>query len=79
MAEIAKETAASKFSFAELEEIEDDLEKLTVWLAKIEVRDFFPNDRRNQATALLTGCREATRVFAETTYERDGAASDPSD
>ena len=79
LAEIAKETAASKFSFAELEEIEDDLEKLTVWLAKIEARDFFSNDRLDQATALLAACREATRAFAETTYDRDGAASDLSD
>lgn len=78
LAEIAKETAASKFSFAELEEIEDDLEKLTIWLAKIGARDFFPNDRRDTATALLATCREATRRFVETTYDRDGAASDPS-
>ncbi len=79
LAEIAKETAAGKFSFAELEEIEDDLEKLTVWLAKIKARDFFPNERHDQATALLATCGEATRGFAETTYDRDGAASDPSD
>ena len=75
LAEIAKEAAAGKFSFAELEEIEDDLDKLTTWLAKIETRDFFPNDRRDHATALLATCREATRAFAETTYDRDGATS----
>lgn len=77
LADIAKETAAEKFSFAELEEIEDDLEKLTVWLAKIAARDFFPDGRRDQAGELLTTCREATRAFAETTYDREGAASDP--
>ncbi len=39
--EIAKEIAAKKFTFAELEEVEDDLKKLEVWLAKISARDFF--------------------------------------
>lgn len=78
LAEIAKETVAKKFSFAELEEIEDDLEKLTVWLAKIAARDFFPDGRRDQAGELLSACREATREFAETTYDREGVASDPS-
>lgn len=79
LAEIAKETAAGKFSFAELEEIEDDLEKLTVWLAKIEARDFFPTERHDQATALLATCREKALVFAETTYEQQGAAGNPAD
>lgn len=77
LAEIAKETAAEKFSFAELEEIEDDLEKLTVWLAKIVARDFFPNERRDQATALLATCRETTRGFAETVYDCEGAGRVP--
>lgn len=74
LAEIAKESAADKFSFAELEEIEDDLEKLTVWLAKIGSRDFFPNDRREIAMSYLELCREAVRNFAETTYRRADAA-----
>ena len=39
--EVAKEIAAKKFTFAELEEVEDDLKKLEVWLAKITARDFF--------------------------------------
>ena len=79
LAETERETAAAKFSFAELEEIEDDFDKLTVWLGKIEARDFFPDERLEQATALLGACREATRGFAETTYDREGAAKDHSD
>ena len=77
LAEIAKETAAGKFSFAELEEIEDDLGKLTAWLAKIEARNFFPDDRRKQAAWSLATCRKMLRAFANTTYHRDGAANDP--
>lgn len=78
LAEIAMEAAAGKFSFAELEEIEDDLEKLTIWLAKIAARDFFPDDRGDRAAESLAACRQATRGFAETTYEREEAASGPS-
>lgn len=77
--EIAKETAASKFTFAELEEIEGDLEKLSLWLGRIHARDFFPNERFARATDLLATCGEAARGFAETTYDREGAAKDPSD
>lgn len=72
-AEIAKEEAADKFTFAELEEIEDDLEKLTVWLAKIEVRDFFPDNRREGARESLASCQEAVRGFGATTYRRENA------
>lgn len=77
LAEIAKEAAAGKFGFAELEEIEDDLEKLAVWFAKIVARDFFPDDPREQAGKLLAACRDAARGFAETTYDREGAVGDP--
>lgn len=79
LAEIKKETAAGKFSFAELEEIEDDLEKLTLWLGKINARDFFPDKRCDDATALLATCRDAAATFAQNTYEHEGAAKDPSD
>jgi len=51
--EISKETRAEKYTFAEMEESEQDLEKLTRWLAKIQARDFFPDGRGEQATAAL--------------------------
>lgn len=79
LAEIEKETAAGKFSFAELEEIEDDLEKLTLWLGKINARDFFPDKRCDDAMALLVTCQEAAATFAQNTYDHEGAAKDPSD
>lgn len=75
LAEVAKETAAGKFMFAELEEIEDDFEKQRAWLAKIDARDFFRNDRSDQARQKLAECGEAVAAFARTVYEREGAAS----
>jgi hypothetical protein len=38
--EINRESAAEKYTFAEMEESEQDLKKLARWLAKIQARDF---------------------------------------
>ena len=72
LAEIAKEERLEKFTFAELEEIEDDFQKLAAWLRKIEARDFFPTDQRRLARDTL-GCCEASReAFAKAVYAREG-------
>lgn len=72
LAEIEKETRRRKFTFAELEEIEDDLHKLSAWLAKIKARDFFPNARMHQANETLEVCGTALRTFAEEVYAQEG-------
>ena len=74
LAEIDKETGLEKFTFAELEEIEDDFEKLAIWLAKIEARDFFPGEQRTLARKTLEKCERARDQFAETVYGREGLA-----
>jgi Protein ChrB, N-terminal len=75
-AEIAKETRAKKFTFAELEEIEDDLAKLKAWLDKITARDFFPDRRGDEARTTLKRCELALRAFANKVYRAEGAAQD---
>src|SRR5207247_2162373 len=74
LAEIEKETKRRKFTFAELEEIEDDLEKLTAWLDKIKARDFFPNEKSKLAQKTLEQCGAACRKFAEAVYKHEGVA-----
>ena len=74
LAEIDKETRLEKFTFAELEEIEDDFQKLSVWLAKIEARDFFPGEQRTLARQTLETCERARDQFAETVYGVEGLA-----
>ena len=69
LAEIDKESRAGKFTFAELEESEQDLEKLVRWLAKIRKRDFFPDDRCLSAVGLMDRCRMALEVFSASVYE----------
>lgn len=79
LTEINKESRAGKFTFAELEEREQDLEKLARWLAKIRKRDFFPDDRCRSAVGLMDRCRMALEVFSASVYEGEnvkGAVGD---
>ena len=78
--EIGKETDARKYTFAEMEEGEHDLDKLVRWLAKIQARDFFPDERQQQAVAMLAQCRSAVDAFSRAVYTtEDVAGSDPFD
>jgi len=70
--EIGKEMRAGKFIFAELEEGEQDLEKLTRWLAKIQARDFFPDERWPQADEMLRRCRDALSELSRQVYAAEG-------
>ncbi len=71
LTEIGKESRAGKFTFAELEETEQDLKKLARWLAKIQKRDFFPDDRWSQATDIVERCRDALACFSTAVYEAE--------
>lgn len=80
LTEVEKETRAGKFIFAELEENEQDLLKLTRWLRKIQSRDFFPSSASRQASAHLAECRQALERFTTTVYEQAGLpAPNPED
>lgn len=76
LAEIEKETSKRKFTFAELEENEQDLQKLGSWLEKIQGRDFFELDRASLAAAELEECRAAFERFASQVYAQDGLDTD---
>ena len=66
--EIGKEGKAGKYTFAEMEESEQDLEKLARWLAKIQARDFFPDERGQEAAAMLARCQAAVEAFSQSVY-----------
>jgi hypothetical protein len=72
LAEIERESRSGKFTFAELEENEDDLEKLSAWLGKIRARDFFPGEEAKIAAQTLRQCQDALRVFADEVYRKEG-------
>jgi hypothetical protein len=72
LAEIGKETTAGKYTFAEMEECEQDLDKLARWLVKIQARDFFPDERRQQAASLMARCRSVLSGFSQAVYLAEG-------
>ena len=71
LAELEKESGNQKFTFAELEENEQNLQKLTGWLAKIQRRDFFGSAQSEMAAAELEKCRQAFEAYAAQVYAQD--------
>jgi hypothetical protein len=68
--EIEKEYRAEHFTYAELEENDEDLVKLRNWFAKIKARDVLSASGQDAVTAALQGCEKvleeyAARVYAE--------------
>ena len=74
LAEIEREKQRRKFTFAELEEIEDDFEKLTAWLGKIRARDFFPSEQTHVAGDTLERCGAELLAFAQAVYAHEGVS-----
>jgi hypothetical protein len=72
LAELDRETNQGKFTFAELEETEADLEKLITWFGKISARDYFGGLRREEALRKLDLCRTTHQVFANRVYTSQG-------
>src|SRR5215208_891185 len=68
-AELERERAVGKFTFAELEENEEDLDKLGAWLRKVELRDRFGAPSAQEARAAVLACREDLEAFAASVYE----------
>lgn len=68
LAEIRDETAAEHFTYAELEENEEDLNKLTSWFAKIQKRDCLGAKNREAAESALQECAAALDGFANAVY-----------
>jgi hypothetical protein len=67
-AEIDKETAAEKFTYAELEENDEDLTKLRGWFDKVRLRDSLGAGRRAAAEEALQDCGAALDAFADRVY-----------
>ena len=68
-AEIAKETAASHFTYAELEENDVDLKKLQSWLEKISKLDFYGATLALEAQQRLHACEALLDAYAQRVFE----------
>jgi hypothetical protein len=67
--EIAKETAAEHFTYAELEENDVDLKKLQGWLEKIRKLDFYAAPRSAEAQERLKGCEALLDDYAKRVFD----------
>lgn len=67
--EIDKETARENFTFAEIEENEEELNKLKQWYEKIAARDSFSSPLREKAESMLAKCSELLDGFCDKVYE----------
>jgi len=68
-AEIAKETAASHFTYAELEENDVDFKKLQTWLEKIRKLDFCGAALAAEAQRRLDACEALLDVYARRVFD----------
>jgi uncharacterized protein YdbL (DUF1318 family) len=68
-AELEKEREVGKFTFAELEENEEDLAKLEAWFGKVRARDHFGASLAKEAEQAMEACRADLEAFAESVYE----------
>ena len=71
LTEIDTETAASHFTYGELEENDEDLTKLRGWFDKVAARDRLDAAGRDAAEKALTECAHALDTFAEAVYQAD--------
>jgi len=74
--EIERERRKGKFTFAELEDEESNLERLHKYLAQVEVRDTFGAEGRARAAAEVKRCGEVLEAFAQEIYEHQMVAED---
>lgn len=67
--ELKSETEKENFTFAEVEENEEEFEKLKQWLRKIEKRDIVGASLRKSAVEKIKNCEKMFEDFARRVYE----------
>jgi hypothetical protein len=75
LAEIERETAAQKFTYAELEENDEDLVKLRGWFEKVRARDVLGAALADDAARAVERCQRALESFAERVYAEADATT----
>jgi predicted RNase H-like nuclease (RuvC/YqgF family) len=71
--EIERERRKGKFTFAELEDEESNLERLRKYLAQVRARDTFGADGWTKAEAEVEHCAEVLQKFAHEIYVHEEA------
>lgn len=71
-AEVARESSLGKFTFAELEDLESDLDKIVRWLGRVRARDYFRAPRAPEAQTRVQGAQARMEAFTEEVYRHEG-------
>jgi hypothetical protein len=69
--QVQKEYDENHFTYAELEENEEDLVKLRNWFAKITDRDVFNADGRPATERALEACEQSLEAYAARVYAEE--------
>ncbi len=67
--EIERESAGGKFTYAELEENDEDLKKLRIWFEKIQKLDFYGASLAGKAEKRLKACGKLLDSFAKEVFD----------
>ena len=70
--EIAKETAANHFTYADLEDNDLDLKKLQGWIEKIRKLDFYGAALAAEASGRLKACETLLETYAQRVFDAHG-------
>jgi hypothetical protein len=76
--EIAEETRVRHFTYAELEENEQEFAKFRTWLARIEKNDFYNAPRGEDARAWLVKCEAILDAYAHNVFAAQEENAGPS-
>src|SRR6266852_2604818 len=68
--EIARERRKGKFTFAEQEDEESNLERLRKYLAQVQARDVFGAPGQARALSEVEACAHVLEAFAQEIYDR---------
>lgn len=71
IAELEEETSVAKFTFAEVEENEAELGKISRWLEKVFERDYLGCPTRARAEQALARATDRANKYAEEVYARE--------
>jgi hypothetical protein len=68
--EVEFEHFRQNYTFEEVEEIEQDLDKIRHWYDRVRERDWFAADRRAEVERWIERCQELMNGFVEEVYKR---------
>ena len=71
--QLRKEYDEEHFTYAELEENDEDLAKLKSWLAKVQARDVLGAGEGAKAAEAVVRCEAALETFSAAVYEAEGS------